>query len=611
MKRRLLFLIAVYAGFMLLFALQKPLFMLYQGDIAAGIPAADWFRVILHGMLLDISVAGYSTVLPWLLVMISVWIPGRWLVVSLRVYFLLFTFLLALIFAGDMALYPFWRFRLDATVLFYLQSPADAMASIPPRLFWTQIAVLAVWWAASYLLMRKIVQLLADLPPVRLNRAAWSGLFLLLGGVLFLSIRGGVTQATANVGKVYFSRNMFLNHAAINPAFSLFESITKEHNFSRLYPYFDEEKRARLFAEMCGDPTGIETLMDSLLATSRPDIVLVVLESFTSNILEERVDGQEVTPRFNALKTEGVWFPNFYGNSFRTDRGLVSILNGYPAQPTTSIMKYPSKSQTLPSIAQSLDSAGYVTSMLYGGDINFTNMRSYFYASGYYRVTGEQDMRLAAPRSEWGYNDSVMFVEFRRRLEEQQRPFFATFLTLSSHEPFDVPGNRFENKVLNSMAFADEHLGRFVDSLKSSPLWDNLLLILVADHALTWPETLRAHDIDRHHIPMLWLGGALREAKTVDRVASQIDIAATLLAQLGLSYDEFAFSKNLFDSRSPEFAFYTFNNGFGIVDRCGATVWDCDSETMLDSRGADSLCRERILKGKAMLQTLYEDLDKR
>jgi phosphoglycerol transferase MdoB-like AlkP superfamily enzyme len=301
-----------------------------------------------------------------------------------------------------------------------------------------------------------------------------------------------------------------------------------------------------------------------------------------------------------------------YANSFRTDRGIVAVLNGYLAQPTTSIMKYPAKSQTLPSIAKSLQKKGYTSDMLYGGDINFTNMQSYFFSSGYSKVTADRDFPLKSRLSKWGANDDITFAHLYQSMTDNSRkePFFSTFLTLSSHEPFEVPYNRLKDPYLNSVAFTDSCLGDFIDKLKKLPLWNNTLIVLVSDHGFRYPASVKEHDPKRYHIPMLWLGGAIKEPRVIANYGNQTDLAATLLYQLDLPHKEFTFSNNMVDSLQPAYAFYSYNNGFGFIDTTGVSVYDCESEKPLIIK-PEAGNEIRLNNGKALLQTLYDDLGSR
>ena len=160
-----------------------------------------------------------------------------------------------------------------------------------------------------------------------------------------------------NTGKVYFSSNQRLNHAAINPAFSLMESLSKQKDFGKQYRFMEAAQADELIKNLV-DPSVLDstamvpdTLRTTLFKTERPNVIFVILESFSSRLMTTLGGEPDVAVQMDSLAKEGILFTNFYANSFRTDRGLVAILSGYPAQPTTSIMKYPRKTQNLPAIA--------------------------------------------------------------------------------------------------------------------------------------------------------------------------------------------------------------------------------------------------------------------
>lgn len=609
MKKRVLFLFACFVTFILVFALQKPVFMLYNHASGGGLSISDYLQVMVHGLQLDATVAGYLTVIPLLLTLLSVWIPGRYITFILKGYFFIVACIISLIFVVDIALYPYWGFRLDATPLFYLQSPSDALASAPASTLILQTLVFVVYTYGIFWALKRFV--LPLLPEQYVKKMFSSSvLVILLGGILFVPIRGGVTTSTANVGMVYFSKNQFLNHSAINPCFSFLASLSKQQDFAAQYNYFSESQRSNIFKKLTNQPQGDS--IPELLTTKNPNIILILMESFSANAIEVLGGEAGITPNINRLSKEGILFSNMYANSFRTDRGIVAVLNGYLAQPTTSIMKYPAKSQTLPSIAKSLQKKGYISDMLYGGDINFTNMQSYFFSSGYSKVTADRDFPLKSRLSKWGANDDITFAHLYQSMTDNSRkePFFSTFLTLSSHEPFEVPYNRLKDPYLNSVAFTDSCLGDFIDKLKKLPLWNNTLIILVSDHGFKYPASIKEYDPKRYHIPMLWLGGAIKEPRVISNYGNQTDLAATLLYQLNLQHKEFTFSNNMVDSLQPAYAFYSYNNGFGFIDTTGVSAYDCESNKplIIHPEAGNEI---RLNNGKALLQTLYDDLGSR
>lgn len=582
--------------------------MLYNGSIEKGFGFADYMQVMVHGASLDAATAGYLTAFPFLLVLISIWFRKFPLKKILYGYYILAAALISIIFVVDMALYTFWGFKLDASVFLYIDSPKEALASVSVGFILLRVLAILLLIALNSWVLLKITP--SVLTATRKRIAGTAGM-LLLGGVLFIIIRGGVTESTSNIGQVYFSNEPFLNHSAVNPDFSLLSSMGKSQDFASEFNFFDEEKRAALFDGLY--PTTDGDSIIQVLNTKRPNILIILMEGFGGAFVEPLGGLPDVTPHFNRLSKEGVFFTNCYANSFRTDRGTVCTFSGYLGLPTASVMKIPAKSRTLPAIAEGLSKAGYKTDFLYGGDINFTNMKSYLLSTGYQRLIANTDFSLAEQTSNaWGVNDDITFEYLYNQLRnrKEEGPWHTAFLTLSSHEPFEVPYHRLEDKIPNAFAYTDECLGKFVDRLKQTPAWKDLLVICLPDHGFYYPREGSNAMPRFYHIPLLWLGGAVKQPMQVDKIMNQTDLAATLLGQLGLEHTAFTFSRNVLgsDYKYP-FAFYSFNNGFSFRDSTGVTVFDNNSGSILfDEPEADE---SRLDKGKAILQTVYDDLGNR
>lgn len=608
MKKRIAYISLYFFTVLLIFILQKPLFMLYNGSIEKGFGFADYMQVMVHGASLDAATAGYLTAFPFLLVLISIWFRKFPLKKILYGYYILAAALISIIFVVDMALYTFWGFKLDASVFLYIDSPKEALASVSVGFILLRVLAILLLIALNSWVLLKITP--SVLNATRKRIAGTAGM-LLLGSVLFIIIRGGVTESTSNIGQVYFSNEPFLNHSAVNPDFSLLSSMGKSQDFASEFNFFDEEKRAALFDGLY--PTTDGDSIIQVLNTKRPNILIILMEGFGGAFVEPLGGLPDVTPHFNRLSKEGVFFTNCYANSFRTDRGTVCTFSGYLGLPTASVMKIPAKSRTLPAIAEGLSKAGYKTDFLYGGDINFTNMKSYLLSTGYQRLTANTDFSLAEQTSNaWGVNDDITFEYLYNQLRnrKEEGPWHTAFLTLSSHEPFEVPYHRLEDKIPNAFAYTDECLGKFIDRLKQTPAWKDLLVICLPDHGFYYPREGSNAMPRFYHIPLLWLGGAVKQPMQVDKIMNQTDLAATLLGQLGLEHTAFTFSRNVLgsDYKYP-FAFYSFNNGFSFRDSTGVTVFDNNSGSILfDEPEADE---SRLDKGKAILQTVYDDLGNR
>ena len=609
MKKRIIYIVSYFFTLLLLFVIQKPLFMLYNDAVGKEVSVNDFWQVMWHGVSLDATTAGYLTALPLLVILVSIWIRKISLKKLLLPYYILVAILVSVVFVVDMGLYPFWGFKLDASIFLYLDSPKEAMASVSAGFIAVRILAMIAWVAGMVWLLMKITPHTLEKVGKRVLGTLGG---LLLGGILFVIIRGGVTESTSNVGQVYFSSNQFLNHSAVNPCFSLLSSMGKSKDFSSEFNFFEEEKRAELFEGLYSKGNVDKNI--EVLNTKRPNVLLILMEGFGGAFVEPLGGLPDVSPNLNRLSEEGVFFTQCYANSFRTDRGTVSALSGYLGLPTVSIMKVPAKSRTLPAISEELVKAGYQTDFLYGGDINFTNMKSYLLSKGYQKLTADSDFSLAEQNSNvWGVNDDITSEWLLSQLKERTEtdtPWFTTYLTLSSHEPFEVPYDRLEEKIPNAFAYTDECLGKLIEGLKQSPVWENLLIVCLPDHGFCYPQGTTDRGGEFSHIPMLWLGGAVKQPMKIDKIMNQTDMAATLLGQLGLDYSMFPFSRNvLSESYVYPFAFYSSGSVFAFRDSTGVSAYDIKADCI--SYEEPSASEERLNRGKAILQSAYDDLGNR
>ncbi|MFV0546591.1 MAG: LTA synthase family protein [Bacteroides sp.] len=610
MKKRLILFVTTYLLFLVIFIFQKPLFMLYYHELYEKTSAFDFIKVMYHGLPLDLSLAGYFTIIPGLFILASAWSQSNNLAKGAYFYFNIASLLIAFIFIIDLGLYGFWGFRLDSTPLFYFfSSPKDALASVSYWFIIKGVLAIIAYGILLSLFFKKLIIKSKITLKIPYKRLSISGGILLCIGLLFIPIRGGFSVSTMNLSKVYFSQDQRMNHAAINPIFSLMYSMTHQGNFDKQYRFMEAQKADRLFNELVEQPT--TDSIPQLIKTQRPNIYFIILESFSTHIMASMGGVPDVAINMDKFGKESILFTNFYANSFRTDRGLVSIISGYPAQPTTSIMKYPEKTENLPSIPSSLKNAGYDLQYYYGGDADFTNMRSYLVSSGFEKIISDKDFPLSQRTSKWGVHDEHLFnyVLKDSKNKKLKEPFLSMIQTSSSHEPFDVPYHKLNDNILNAFSYTDKCLGDFINQLKKSPSWDHTLIVLVPDHQGAYPCSADNQKIENHTIPLIFMGGAIKAPHQIDTYGSQIDIAATLLQQLGISHQEFKFSKNIFNPNSPHFGYFTVPNAFGMITPENKLVFNCESNRIQTDEGPNK--GANLEKGQAFLQKLYDDLAKR
>ncbi|MBD0286728.1 MAG: LTA synthase family protein [Flavisolibacter sp.] len=561
---------------------------------------------------MDLSMAAYITLPICLFLLLAVFIPFfrspllyRWYTAIV----LLFVLLLVLI---DLEAFRAWGFRLDATPLKYLSSPKEVWASISHLpIFWILICFVLLYllflWLANTLL--KQLNYLNQYN----RRRPLQALFLLLAlGLMIIPMRGGLQLAPMNQSTVYFSDQHFANLSALNVPWNFIQSLLKRKDLSQNpYNYMPLSKAKGIVDSLYAAKGSVEQLVDTSV---KPNIILVIWESFTDKATHLTINGVEVTPNFNRLKREGIYFSDAYASGDRTDKGLTAILSGYPALPAGSIINYPAKADKLPSLPKLFHSSGYQTSFYYGGEPEFANIKSYLLEHHFDRIISEDDFAKKDQNSKWGAHDGVVLQRLAKEMKTFRRPFFTTWLTLSSHEPYETPvpvvfkGTDDATKFLNAHHYTDSCVNAFVQYCKAQPWWHNTILIIVADHGHPLPLTNnRAADFK---IPILWLGGALtKTGATINNVVSQIDIAHTLVRQLRVLKNPFSFSKNSFDSSSNYWAFFTFNNGFGWIQPEKRIVFDNVGEKIILQEG--NVLQSDVEAGKAIQQVTYEDFIKR
>ena len=607
MWNRIKYLLSYFVLIWAYFLVQKPVFMACNAskDYSIG----DYLSVMWHGAGLDATTTGYLTILPFVLTVASVWFRHMPFRKIMTPYYIVVMLLISVIFVSDLSLFAFWESKLDASVFIYIDSPKNAMASVSGAYIAARVALMLGLTA----LMSGVLWLVTPRSLTKINMIGQQLLTTLcalpVGALLFLVIRGGIRVSTANVGDAYFSTDQYLNLSAINPAFNLFASTERQARYEDEFNFYDEERRATL---MKGLYPKSDEGTEYVLNTSRPNILVIFMESFGATMIERLGGEKGIAPILERLADEGVFFSRIFANSFRTDRGTVCTFSGYPGLPTLSLMKVSNLCQSLPNIARTLGDAGYTTDFLYGGDINFTNMQGYLRAGGFHTITSQDDFSMSDRNySKWGVPDGLTFNRLFDMLKEREgakKPWFTAFLTLSSHEPFEVPFKKFDDAHYNAFAYTDHCIGEFIKRFKKTPQWKNTLIVLLPDHGTPYPKDGERFSPRYFRIPMIWAGGAVSRKMTVEKIMNQTDLAATLLAQLGLKHGDFKFSRNvLSESYNSPFAFYSFVNGFCFLDNTGVSVYDNASNKVFFNVApeGDSL---RVEKGKAILQTLYDEV---
>lgn len=521
----------------------------------------------------------------------------------------LLLFTSTIIVVVDVELYRNWGYRMDVSPLAFLKNPGEAAASTDIRIYLLLITlflglVISTYYLFKIFVFRKISSL---------KKGAWyhSLVYFIIFGLMIIPVRGGFGLAPINQGSVYFSNQIAANHAALNVVWNFNESLVNKKKGRKVRPFMPNIEAEQIFNTLYEES---HEKIEIVLNTQRPNILILILESFSSNVIGVLGGEAGITPNLNNLTEEGILFEHIYAAGTRSDKGLVGIMAGWPSTEKSSIMLNSKKSESLPSLVRILRNEGYSSKFYYGGDLDFANMRSFIFNMGFEESISEDNFSTVDKRSKWGAPDHILFDTLLNDLNRAREPFVNMVFTLSSHEPFDVPyesgfmGNDLSDKFRNSVMYSDHWLGWFIDEAKKQHWWDSTLVVIIADHGSRLPGRLDDHEEKRFRIPMLWLGGALEVQDTlITKYGDQTDLPATILGQMGMDYSEFRFSKNLF-TNTPEFAFYNFANGFGFIMPGAYVVWDHVARMYLVEEGDYKLAAQY---GEALFQIAHNDYLKR
>ncbi|GHT66528.1 sulfatase [Bacteroidia bacterium] len=569
-----------YAFFwMVYFAIARALFLCFQRvALTASASWSDIGGTFWHGAQMDASFTGYLLLL--FAIIFALITPFSYTVVRPLVKWLSVPLLLVIcIFTvGDAELFKHWGSRLDIAPFQYLTHPKEVVGGALPLGRMIFIILLMVAWSAVWIRIF-IKRVMPFLPKKRLP---WRGMpiFIVIAALCIIPIRGNFSTAPMNHGMVAFSHNTLINQATLNMPWNLTHALLHRDRIKSYHFMSTDEAQmlAKPYFTTVAD-TAIDNHQSSIINQPRPNVLIVILESWAARFVGCAGGEQGITPHFDALAREGVLFPHIYASGHRTERGLVAVLSGYPSQSGMPIISINSKMQKLPALASDFLQQGYNTAFFYGGDISFVNMRSYVLEKGFKRYTAQNDFSKKQ-RNRWGAHDEFLYARMFAELDTMRKPFFAAALTMSNHEPYDVPmkpviKGTSDDAMRNAAYYADRCLGNFVAQCKQQTWWDSTLIVFVGDHGKQVLPTDVRYDTATIRIPMLWLGGALDStAKRVDKIASQHDIAATLLRQLSMPTEHYRFSRNIMDTAQIPFAMHIFNDGFTFVTDSTAVIFD-------------------------------------
>lgn len=625
MKKLLLYSLYLFAFWQLLFFVHRIFFVAYQMPIGNRIrKPLDFYQAFVAGYKLDIATAIILLGLP-LLLSILYFISQNEKAKKACLYI---SGILIIVYSAtgisDSGLYREWNAKINMQALDHFKNPGEVFKTISPQLLFLFFLLLFLFSFPFFWLYRKFIHIQLSLQTVgSIKQRSIQGIiyFLLSVGIGIILIRGGVTGIPMNQSIAYFSNDVLANDIAVNPFYNILQDATIQSNIpeTSVYKFRSDEEALKLISE---DYLVEKDSSVSILNETRPNVVIIFLESWSADNVSVLGGIEGCTPNFNKLSKEGLLFSEAYAHAYVSDQGIPAILSAYPSASRMAIINQPSKVASMPCISEELKNYNYTSSFMFGGDLVYGNIRGYLLEKKFDELIEQKDFQQY-PQGRLGVHDEYTFPELLKTLNAKKQPFLQGFFTTSSHMPYDyTPSDNWKSSAADpeklyteAVHYADIHLGKFFEEAKKQDWYQHTLFIVVADHSHNTIKQRNPSTPMHSHIPMLFLGGALQnqwKGKTWTNYVSQLDIAKTLLTQLNIPATRYTWSRNIFNPHTPSSAYYVFFGGSGYLNSQGYAASYLVNPFAANSDITDSILQKKLLnKSLSFQQLVYEDVRKR
>ena len=617
MKRYVIYLAKILIFMLLMFTTMRIVFIVNYWHLVTvdQVPFLEIIRGFFKALPLDIASACYIMPFPALVMFIFTCFNKntcyRW--VRWYFYFIIAAYILAVM--GEIGIYGEWGTKLSAKALAYLENPSEVINTASTQQtvllisLWACFTVLFCWWYVKW-----IEPSSGDYVREKAHPLMYSAVFVIAFGLMFLGMRGGINEIPISTSSGYFSNYKIVNIMTVNPAYNLLENISNDRKVKENahFNYMGFES-AKSITEETHQVECDSTI--SILKTEHPNILIVLLESWSADLIESLGGDPSITPNFHEFEKDGLLFTNFYASANRSQQAIASIVGGLPGLPVTTITNHQEKYYAIPSITKSLDSIGYYSSFYFGGELNYGNILSYLRYNEFDRIVEGNDVNEHFHKGKLGIQDTDMLPWAAKDINSQPEPFFTTIFTLSTHSPYDYPKifeelewPQLEKVYVNSAKYTDIALKLFMDRAKQQPWYDNTLFLFMADHSHPSYKNYPLESFEYHKIPLLIYGEPLQDSlrgTTFDKICGNTDIPTTLMSQLGVKHDEFIWSKNVFNTCYKPFAFFELYSGLGWKTDEGEFVITTNNTVVKNTfpeEKSDSLTRQ----GKAYMQYHFD-----
>ncbi len=613
----------------LFFGIFRAVFFLYNYHAGASVWIRTLASSIFHALPLDLALACEISLPLGLILLpfelgkpksektIRVW---RHMLVS---YLTLAAVAYGLVASTETAMYSEWRVKLNPMILSYIKMPSQVftVVRIGEILEWIalNLSLAMLFGMISSKTVRWYLEHESRKRKTRLRRLILAALALL---GISAGARGGIHALPIDSSRVYFSTDSIVNDATANPGWAFGKALITVHTdflYKQRYAVFTSEEANETVAHL-HESSNVPSAKTRILNTSKPNVVFIVLESWSYRMIADVEPLRGLTPFFQELTQEGLLFTNFFANGNRSQQGIASIYSGFPALPEVTVTDLPSKTRKLPKLIEAFNQSGYASSFIYGGQLEFGNIKALLIENDVQTIRDRWSFDGNYPAGYMGIQDGAMFAEFLKILNDERQPFVSSLYTLSSHAPYDIPDPESYSydgpfgPYIKSIMYSDRMLGKFFEQAKKQPWYEHTLFVLVSDHSHVTPGSVDVWQAEYRRIPLLLVGGALKSefrGQKNEIIGSQVDLAATLINQIELLPKEmvrknYPWSKDLFDPSAAHFAYYELNQGVGWVSPQVSFAYNRELDHLYFLSGRAEDFPETKKQAFSYLQTLYQ-----
>jgi len=518
----------------------------FIGTDLASFPEIWW-----EGLQMDVSIVGYFSIIPLLLLLINNWWPKTLSVIT-KVYWGVVWLFAILTVAVDPYFFKYWGQKTNLGFTQFLGKENAGLLSIE----WTTYAV-----ALGFMIITTIWFFRRGISHLSVPEKSNWLIAIVLIAISGLMLRGSVDKVPINVSSAYFSSNNLYNNTAVNSIWSFLATEFERGSQEALSFFETREEAEKILQENTVEASADFSKL--IKDTKEKNVILIILESFSAKTVGF-LSGEKYgsTPKLDNILENGIAYTNVYAASFRSDKGLLALTTGIPSSARQTLTNFPEKLAHKPNIFEVL-ADDYTTGFYYGGNMEFANIKVLFKDAD---VRKGQDDFGSTKANAWGVHDEEVFDVFTKDFLRESKPQFKMLFSLSSHEPFDVPNFKKKNSpYLNSIAYTDSCLGVMMSALRASEKWKNTLVIITADHGSILPDKAPIFDTANFKIPLVLTGGVVQRDTVITDIVSQSDIAATI--------SQYAIGENVFPQKTlftpSNKAYYSYHNGLTYVsDTC-------------------------------------------